>query len=189
MGQGGQWSPPDPNGAVGANNYFEIVNDGFAVYSKTGATVLSARPTNTLWSGFGGNCQSSNNGDGTVVFDHFAQRWVVQQFQISTLPYSDCVAVSTTSDPTGKLIYAQPASSDNQQFLAKADYNAGAVPHADAHAGDRPPARDDRPLAADGAERAASAVSLTPQPPLSRPAIIATPSACRWVSRASSCLK
>ncbi|HMC67998.1 MAG TPA: hypothetical protein VKJ07_02485, partial [Mycobacteriales bacterium] len=50
---------------------------------------------------FGGNCQSSNNGDGTVVFDHFAQRWVVQQFQISTLPYSDCVAVSTTSDPTG----------------------------------------------------------------------------------------
>jgi hypothetical protein len=34
--------------------------------------------------------------------------------------------IPTTSDPTGKLIYAQPASSDNQQFLGKLDYNAGA---------------------------------------------------------------
>jgi hypothetical protein len=33
--------------------------------------------------------------------------------------------IPTTSDPTGKLIYAQPASSDNQQFLEKGDYNAG----------------------------------------------------------------
>ena len=33
--------------------------------------------------------------------------------------------VPTTDDPTGKLIYAQPASSDNQQFLGKGDYNAG----------------------------------------------------------------
>jgi len=102
VGQGGQWAPPDPNGAVGPNHYFEIVNDGFAIYSKTGTKVYGPVPTNTLWSGFGGHCQSSNNGDGTVVFDHFAQRWVVQQFQISSpTPYSDCVAVSTTSDPTG----------------------------------------------------------------------------------------
>ena len=34
--------------------------------------------------------------------------------------------IPTTTDPAGKLIYAQPASSDNQQFLAKVDYNAGA---------------------------------------------------------------
>jgi hypothetical protein len=34
--------------------------------------------------------------------------------------------IPTTSDPGGKLIYAQPASSDNQQLLGKVDYNAGA---------------------------------------------------------------
>src|SRR5262249_1316266 len=34
--------------------------------------------------------------------------------------------IPTTDDPGGKLIYAQPASSDNQQFLGKTDYNAGA---------------------------------------------------------------
>ena len=101
VGQGGNWAPPDPNGAVGTNNYFEIVNDGFAIYTKTGTKVYGPAPTNTIFSGLGGNCQLSNDGDGTVVYDHFAQRWVVQQFQVSRLPYSDCVAVSTTSDPTG----------------------------------------------------------------------------------------
>jgi hypothetical protein len=33
--------------------------------------------------------------------------------------------VPTSADPTGKLLYAQPQSSDNAQILAKADYNAG----------------------------------------------------------------
>jgi hypothetical protein len=34
--------------------------------------------------------------------------------------------IPTSPDPTGKLLYAQPQSRDNQQFLAKIDYNAGA---------------------------------------------------------------
>ncbi len=86
---------------MGPNHYFEIVNDGFAIYTKTGSVAMSARPTNTIFSNFGGNCQSNNDGDGTVLYDHIAQRWVIQQFQVSSLPYSDCIAVSTTNDPTG----------------------------------------------------------------------------------------
>jgi hypothetical protein len=34
--------------------------------------------------------------------------------------------IPTSADPIGKLLYAQPQSRDNQQFLAKLDYNAGA---------------------------------------------------------------
>jgi hypothetical protein len=34
--------------------------------------------------------------------------------------------IPTTPDPSGKLLYALPSSNDNQQFLAKLDYNAGA---------------------------------------------------------------
>jgi hypothetical protein len=34
--------------------------------------------------------------------------------------------IPTTADSTGKLLYAQPISSDKQEFLAKIDYNAGA---------------------------------------------------------------
>jgi hypothetical protein len=94
--------PPDPSGAAGPSQYLEVVNTKLAVYSKTGKTLLGPEATNTLWSGFGGGCEKNNNGDGTVLFDTIDQRWVVQQFSVSTTPYLDCVAVSKTSDSTGE---------------------------------------------------------------------------------------
>jgi IPT/TIG domain-containing protein len=116
VGQGGSWAPPDPNGAVGLNNYVEIVNDGFAVFSKTGTKVYGPVPTNTLFQALGGNCAASNDGDGTVLYDHFTNRWVLQQFQVSRLPYGECVAVSTTSDPTGSWHLYQ-FNYNNQDFV------------------------------------------------------------------------
>ena len=57
---------------------------------------------NTLWSGFGGRCQTDNSGDPVIRFDAAAQRWVVSQFAInSTSPDFECVAVSQTDDATG----------------------------------------------------------------------------------------
>ena len=96
--------PPDPNAAVGTTQIAEIVNTAYAVYNKTGGTVLAPTNTNTLWSGFGGFCQSANDGDATVGFDRIANRWVIQQFanvSSSSGPYFDCVAVSTSADATG----------------------------------------------------------------------------------------
>jgi hypothetical protein len=60
-------------------------------------------PINTLWSGFGGLCQTHNDGDPDVSYDQMADRWVVTQFAITpnTGPFSECVAVSQTGDPTG----------------------------------------------------------------------------------------
>jgi hypothetical protein len=94
-------APPDPNGAVGPNNYVEVVNESFAIFNKSGTPIYGPVPTNTLWSGFGGGCQSNDDGDATVVYDRAADRWVFQQFSVSSTPYLDCVAVSTTGDPTG----------------------------------------------------------------------------------------
>jgi hypothetical protein len=94
-------APPNANGAAGANEFVELVDSEFAVYSKTGAVLLSPRATNTLWSGFGGGCQTNNDGDGTVLWDTLSQRWVIQQFSVSTTPYLECIAVSATSDATG----------------------------------------------------------------------------------------
>jgi hypothetical protein len=94
-------APPDNDGAAGPTQYTELVNSEIAVYSKTGAPLLAPRATNTLWSGFGGGCQTNNDGDGTVLFDTLSQRWVVQQFSVSTTPYLECVAVSTSNDATG----------------------------------------------------------------------------------------
>jgi hypothetical protein len=54
-----------------------------------------------LWSGFGGGCQNNNDGDPIVQYDKVANRWILTQFSVSTTPYLQCVAVSTTSDATG----------------------------------------------------------------------------------------
>jgi alpha-tubulin suppressor-like RCC1 family protein len=94
--------PPDPAGAAGPTQFVETANTDFAVYSKTGTAVLGPEPTNTLWSGFGGSCETQNDGDATVLYDTLAQRWVVEQFAIDAKPNLECIAVSETSDATGK---------------------------------------------------------------------------------------
>ncbi len=97
-----QYAPPDTVGAVGATQYVQVVNVGFAVFNKsTKAVVYGPVPTNTLWSGFGGQCQSDNDGDAIVVYDKSANRWIISQFAVGTTPYLQCVAVSQTSDATG----------------------------------------------------------------------------------------
>ncbi|HKC82957.1 MAG TPA: hypothetical protein VKD46_03055, partial [bacterium] len=94
-------APPDPNGAVGPNRFVEIVNQSFAIFDKSGTPVYGPVPTNTLWSGFGGGCQTNDDGDATVEYDKLADRWIFSQFSVSAKPYLQCVAVSTSGDPTG----------------------------------------------------------------------------------------
>lgn len=96
-------APPDSDGAAGTTQYVELANSQFEVFNKSGGVVLSPRNTNTLWSGFGGDCQTHNDGDGTILWDSMAQRWFIQQFSIDTSlnHYYDCIAISTSSDATG----------------------------------------------------------------------------------------
>jgi uncharacterized protein (TIGR03382 family) len=96
--------PPDTAGDIGENHYVEVVNSSLAVFSRAGALVMGPVATSTLWTGFPGACAQTNDGDGTVRYDHLAKRWVIAQFSIgpnAAGPYYQCVAVSTTSDPTG----------------------------------------------------------------------------------------
>jgi hypothetical protein len=96
------FSPPDTNGAVGATQYVQWVNAQFAVFDKvTRAPVSGPTDGNALWTGFGGGCEANNDGDPIVQYDKMANRWIFTQFSIVTLPYTECVAVSTTSDATG----------------------------------------------------------------------------------------
>jgi len=95
--------PPDTNGDVGPNHYMQWVNLTFAIYSKTGTLLYGPAAGNTLWSGFGGVCQTSNDGDPIVLYDHLADRWMVSQFAVpgGSSGYHQCIAVSQTGDPTG----------------------------------------------------------------------------------------
>ncbi|HEV2175895.1 MAG TPA: hypothetical protein VGW33_01620 [Terriglobia bacterium] len=95
-------APSDSNGAAGATQFVEWVNSEFAIYNKsTGALISGPTAGNTLWSGFGGGCETNNDGDIMAKYDRAAGRWVLAQFSVSTTPYLYCVAVSTTSDATG----------------------------------------------------------------------------------------
>jgi hypothetical protein len=77
--------------------------------------VLGPLAGNTLWAGFGGGCQTNNDGDPIVQYDKAANRWIMTQFSVSTLPFLQCVAVSTTSDATGtwnRYSFTQPNLND-----------------------------------------------------------------------------
>jgi len=83
-------NPPDPSGAVGPDHYMQMVNSQYRIYDKTG-TVLK---TGSLGSLLGGG----NAGDPIVLYDKFADRWFISQFDFSN---NLQVAVSQTGDPTG----------------------------------------------------------------------------------------
>jgi len=99
-------APPDTNGDVGPNHYVQTVNTDYAVFNKSGTAVFGPVPMNTLFRGFGGLCETTNDGDPIVIYDPIADRWIASQFAVtgangSTVPFLQCVAVSTTGDPTG----------------------------------------------------------------------------------------
>jgi len=98
---GVSYKVPDTNGAVGATQYVQWVNTRYAVYNKTtGKKVLGPVAGNAFWQGFGGPCQSTNDGDIIALYDKAAARWVMMH-RADNAPYLECVAVSITSDATG----------------------------------------------------------------------------------------
>ena len=95
-------APPDTTGDVGPNHYVQWVNFSYAVWSKQGALLYGPVNGNTIWSGFGGMCETRNNGDPIVLYDQIADRWFLSQLAfIDPSEYHQCVAVSQTADPTG----------------------------------------------------------------------------------------
>jgi hypothetical protein len=100
---GGRVNPPDTNGEVGPNNFVEMINLVFAVYDKAGNLLAGPIRSGSLWDGFPvANC-ALNAGDPVVLYDQFKDRWLLSQFTPSNSgpEFWNCVAISTTSDPTG----------------------------------------------------------------------------------------
>ncbi len=99
-------APPDTNGAVGATQFVQWVNESFAVFSKAGALLAGPTAGNTLFSALGAThpCAVHNDGDPIAQYDKAANRWVLTQFSVTsgaTQGFWQCVAVSQTSDATG----------------------------------------------------------------------------------------
>src|SRR5262245_45455840 len=104
-GVGCNCAPPDTDGEVGKTQYVQMVNEGLQVFDKlSGASLLGPIAISSVWSGFGGACQSGGNGDPIVVYDQLADRWIISQFATpagATVPQNECIAVSQTGDATG----------------------------------------------------------------------------------------
>ncbi len=101
--------PPDTVGDVGPIYYVQAVNVSYAVFDKaTGGMVLGPFDISDLWSGAGGNCETHNDGDPIVLYDSVNGRWMISQFSLIfpnppfiSGSFEQCIAVSTTGDPTG----------------------------------------------------------------------------------------
>ncbi|MBI4893508.1 MAG: hypothetical protein HY821_23000 [Acidobacteria bacterium] len=104
-------APPDTTGDLGPNHYVQWVNLRYAVYtlSRDSSNLITSfnlvpgfpKNGNTIWQGFGGPCESYNDGDPIVQYDQANNRWILTQFAVSATPYTQCIAVSQTGDPTG----------------------------------------------------------------------------------------
>jgi hypothetical protein len=101
-------NPPDTNGDVGRNHVVEMINLVFGVYDKSGNLLLGPVDTGTLWSGFPIEDCTDPSGDPVVLYDQTTDHWILTQFTTRHPgfpappgPEYNCVAVSTTGDPTG----------------------------------------------------------------------------------------
>ena len=98
-------NPPDTDGDVGPNHYVAIVNLVWGVYAKNGVRLVAPLKLSQLWSsaGFTDKCATNDDGDPIVLYDEYADRWILSQFAFgNSAPYYECVAVSQSPDPTGR---------------------------------------------------------------------------------------
>lgn len=109
--------PPDTDGDVGPNHYFQMINLSFAIWDKQGNQLYGPVDNSTLWNGFIGPWTGTNDGDPIVLYDELADRWMASQFAINTSngTYWQLVAVSATPDPLGayhRYAFQMPAFND-----------------------------------------------------------------------------
>jgi len=108
-GQVGDGTPPDPTGAAGPNHYVQAVNSYYKVYNKTGTTAAGPFTLGSLLFG-------SNNGDPIVMYDKFADRYVITEFG-STSDKKIYIGVSKTNDPTGEYYTYQYTATTFPDYL------------------------------------------------------------------------
>jgi hypothetical protein len=77
-------NPSDNSLAVGPDHIVQTVNSRTAIFTKkgkkfdtTGKVLYGPVATNNVFRGFGGTCESVNNGDAVVRYDQLADRWLI----------------------------------------------------------------------------------------------------------------
>ena len=108
--------PPDTDGDVGPNHFFQVVNCQYKIFNKTGTGLYGPVPSSTMWNGLPNN---SNSGDAIVLYDEQADRWFFSQFSLPNFPngpFYMMIAVSQTADPLGSWYRWQYAFTDMPDY-------------------------------------------------------------------------
>jgi hypothetical protein len=91
--------PPDTMGAAGPNQFVEMINGQFAIFSKTGIK-LASESLDQFWA----PASELGTTDPHIVYDHLSGRWFASALDLGTLFGVDnnlLFAVSKTSNPAG----------------------------------------------------------------------------------------
>lgn len=124
--------PPDSSGDVGGGYYVEVINgpSGGATYTiyDTASGTLAAGPFIMDDLGGGGAC-ANGGGDGVVVYDHLAERWLFTEFTSGSNDL--CVYLSADGNPVSttwtRYVFTPPSFPDYPKYGVWSDaYYVGA---------------------------------------------------------------
>ncbi len=85
----------DPNGAIGTKQYMEWSNPWYQAFDKTTFAPVWSKPqagTTPFTTNGNVNC-SQISGDGIVLFDRLASRWVIAAHNSGSTNYYYCIAI------------------------------------------------------------------------------------------------
>ncbi len=171
--------PADTSIGIGLDQVVETVNFRLAVFNKgTGAVVSGPVSPKTLFTGFGGLCETAEDGDAVVLYDRAADRWVVTWFagygvsNGTTIPYLECVAVSTTANANGawaRYAFGYTMLNDYPKLSVWGDsyvatFNMFDIPNGSAYMGPKACAYDRAAMLAGTAARAQQCFDLPSMP-------------------------
>ncbi len=95
-------TPSDPTGAAGPNHYVMAYNTAFKIFDKSGNVLVNDTGLSNLFPGH------TSDGDPIVLYDQFADRFLITNFDVSSTPNKLLVAVSETNDPVNGGWYIYP---------------------------------------------------------------------------------
>ncbi len=92
------YTPPDTVGDIGSSHYIQAVNGASSIiriYNKSGTLLAGPINMSSLWTA-GGACVSGG-GDGIVLYDPLASRWLLAEF--ASTGNHLCIYLSRNDDP------------------------------------------------------------------------------------------
>src|SRR2546423_1138138 len=66
-------APSDTTGAIGSTQYVQWVNEALQIFKRDGTSAYGPTLGRSLWKGFGGRCETLNDGDPIVQYDKQAK--------------------------------------------------------------------------------------------------------------------